>query len=325
MADCASTHSRLPLPSFCLCRSRLTASSLTASTRMEARKEEDEEEMKEDGGEEMAAPGAPRKREPGAAPHGNFINYAAFNPPARRVALLPRELLRRLLPESAPPFLALDVGCNSGELTVAVYWHLTGLDQPEGGSSGQVARVLPLSVLACDLDADLVERARGDNPHPEVIAYETFDFMDTAARDAALDAFLRRHGRARFDLCLCMSVTMWIHLHHGDAGLRRFLAAAARTATFLLVEPQPWRCYRAAARRLRRLGLAEFPLLPDLRLLRGAGGGGGRAEADELAALLGEEGDMRLLSSLGSTEWGRSLLLFGRTGVALGCIDKSTD
>ncbi|XP_075910150.1 pre-miRNA 5'-monophosphate methyltransferase-like, partial [Petromyzon marinus] len=211
------------------------------------------------------------------------------------------------------------------ELTVAVYRHLTGLDQPEGGRSGQVARVLPLSVLACDLDADLVERARGDNPHPEVIAYETFDFMDTAARDAALDAFLRRHGRARFDLCLCMSVTMWIHLHHGDAGLRRFLAAAARTATFLLVEPQPWRCYRAAARRLRRLGLAEFPLLPDLRLLRGAGGGGGRAEADELAALLGEEGDMRLLSSLGSTEWGRSLLLFGRTGVALGCIDKSTD
>ncbi|XP_075910785.1 pre-miRNA 5'-monophosphate methyltransferase-like isoform X2 [Petromyzon marinus] len=211
------------------------------------------------------------------------------------------------------------------ELTVAVYRHLTGLDQPEGGRSGQVARVLPLSVLACDLDADLVERAQGDNPHPEVIAYEAFDFMDTAARDAALDAFLRRHGRARFDLCLCMSVTMWIHLHHGDAGLRRFLAAAARTATFLLVEPQPWRCYRAAARRLRRLGLAEFPLLPDLRLLRGAGGGGGRAEADELAALLGEEGDMRLLSSLGSTEWGRSLLLFGRTGVALGCIDKSTD
>ncbi|XP_075910855.1 RNA 5'-monophosphate methyltransferase-like [Petromyzon marinus] len=116
MADCASTHSRVPLPSFCLCRSRLTASSLTASTGMEARKEEDEEEemKKEDGGEEMAAPGAPRKREPGAAPHGNFINYAAFNPPARRVALLPRELLRRLLPESAPPFLALDVGCNSG-------------------------------------------------------------------------------------------------------------------------------------------------------------------------------------------------------------------
>lgn len=287
---------------------------------MEAGKQE--EEMKE---EDMAASGALRKGEPGAAPHGNFINYAAFNPPARRVSLLPRELLRRLLAESAPPVLALDVGCNSGELTVAMYRHLTGLDQPEGGHSGQLARV-PLSVLACDLDADLVERARGHNPHPEDIAYETFDFMDTAARDAALDAFLRRHGRTRFDLCLCMSVTMWIHLHHGDAGLRRFLAAAARAATFLLVEPQPWKCYRAAARRLRRLGLPEFPLLPDLRLLRGAGGGGGgRTEAEELVALLREEGDMRLLSSLGSTEWGRSLLLFGRTGVALGCIDKTTD
>ena len=56
---------------------------------------------------------------PGAAPYGNFINYYSFNPPLRRIDLIPDDLLDRVLgqtkQENHQKTLAVfDVGCNSG-------------------------------------------------------------------------------------------------------------------------------------------------------------------------------------------------------------------
>jgi hypothetical protein len=45
-----------------------------------------------------------------------------------------------------------------------------------------------------------------------------------------------------------ISVTMWIHLNHGDDGLSRFLEVVASYTHYLLLEPQPWKCYQTAAR-----------------------------------------------------------------------------
>ena len=51
--------------------------------------------------------------EPGAARHGNFINYYEFHPPEERLKLLPKDFGSRVAPEEGAA-LVLDVGCNAG-------------------------------------------------------------------------------------------------------------------------------------------------------------------------------------------------------------------
>ena len=51
--------------------------------------------------------------EPGAARHGNFINYYEFHPPEERLKLLPEDFGSRVAPEDGAA-LVLDVGCNAG-------------------------------------------------------------------------------------------------------------------------------------------------------------------------------------------------------------------
>jgi 7SK snRNA methylphosphate capping enzyme len=70
----------------------------------------------------------------------------------------------------------------------------------------------------------------------------------------------------RYDVVTCLSVTKWVHLNGGDAALLRLFARARRalvTGGLLVLEPQPWRSYRSAARKLGG----------------GGGGGGGGAAA----------------------------------------------
>ena len=53
---------------------------------------------------------------PGAARHGNFINYYEFHPPEERLRLLPEDLAKLVAPRKGPVLL-LDVGCNAGVST----------------------------------------------------------------------------------------------------------------------------------------------------------------------------------------------------------------
>lgn len=52
--------------------------------------------------------------------------------------------------------------------------------------------------------------------------------------------------RPEFDLVLCLSITKWIHLNWGDAGLKRFFKRIfynLRPGGRLVLEPQAWPSY----------------------------------------------------------------------------------
>ena len=52
--------------------------------------------------------------------------------------------------------------------------------------------------------------------------------------------------RPEFDLVLCLSITKWIHLNWGDAGLKRFFRRIfhnLRPGGRLVLEPQAWPSY----------------------------------------------------------------------------------
>lgn len=62
-----------------------------------------------------------KDREPGSARHGNFINYYSFNPPDRRLSLIPKSMLSDIGKICKQQHIyALDIGCNSG--VSGKYW-----------------------------------------------------------------------------------------------------------------------------------------------------------------------------------------------------------
>ncbi|XP_042303760.1 RNA 5'-monophosphate methyltransferase isoform X2 [Sceloporus undulatus] len=208
----------------------------------------------------------------GAAPYGNFPDYSRFHPPE--------------------------------ELSTALYRHLLGYGESET-SHGHSVPGRDLCLLCCDIDPGLIERAKQHSPFPGAISYATLDIMDINAREMLLSSYLSRFGRSAFDICFCMSVTMWIHLNHGDSGLVKFLSCLASKCTYLLIEPQPWKCYRAAARRLRKLGRNDFD---HFRLLTISGN-----MAEKITQILAKDCAMELMCCFGSTSWDRSILLFKST------------
>ncbi|XP_061076805.1 pre-miRNA 5'-monophosphate methyltransferase [Conger conger] len=241
--------------------------------------------------------------DPGAAPFGNFINYYAFNPPENRMSLIPSTLLQDIgySVESSvsDTVLLLDVGCNSGDLSVALFTHLQGRR-----ASDDAAESRKLHLLGVDLDEDLILRAEQSNPFPENISFIPLDITHDLDSRTQLESYLARFGRSRFHLCACLAVTMWVHLNHGDAALLDLLTRLASFSDHLLLEAQPWKCYRSAARRLRKLGRRDFDHFKTLEI---------RGDITERAKEhLERSCGMELLRSFGSTVWDRKLLLFGK-------------
>ncbi|KAM7422988.1 hypothetical protein PAMA_010835 [Pampus argenteus] len=235
--------------------------------------------------------------DPGAAPYGNFINYYTFNPPENRLSLIPDTLLQDL-GYSCGTTLLLDVGCNSGDLSVAFYKHLVQQIECEDDTEADGRKV---HLLGFDLDETLIQRAQQTNPLPNSISFIPLDITEDSNQ---LQGYLHQHGCSHFHLCVCLAVTMWVHLNHGDSGLLQLLSHLASISQHLLLEPQPWKCYRSAARRLRKLGRSDFDHFKSLKI---------RGDIAEHARVhLERHCDMELIQTFGSTAWGRKLLLFKR-------------
>ncbi|XP_035006302.1 pre-miRNA 5'-monophosphate methyltransferase [Hippoglossus stenolepis] len=235
--------------------------------------------------------------DPGAAPHGNFINYYTFNPPENRLSLIPASLLRDLGLSCGEKTLLLDVGCNSGDLSVAFYNHVV---QPP--LCGEESEGREVHLLGFDLDEALIQRAQDANPLPSNVSFIP---LDITTDTETLQGYLSGHGCSLFHLSLCLAVTMWVHLNHGDSGLLQLLSHLASISQHLLLEAQPWKCYRSAARRLRKLGRSDFDNFKTLKIHGDI--------AKHVREHLERQCGMELIQSFGSTVWDRKLLLFRRT------------
>lgn len=233
-------------------------------------------------------------KDPGACRHGNFVNYYRFHAAEERVRQLPDQAWPSPRHRSQK-YLALDIGCNSGELTYMLYEFLENIRSKDWTE---------VSLIGVDLDPSLIQRARECNPWPDRVLFRCLDFLSPSA-ELALKDHLESLGRSRFDVVFCFSITMWIHLNHGDEGLEAFLRRACSLAEAIVIEPQEWRSYRNASRRLRRLKGEEFHWLKTLKYKGNM--------MQHVENILVNVCGFRKLVVTANNHWNRHLLLYSRT------------
>lgn len=156
-------------------------------------------------------------------------------------------------------------------------------------------------IFAVDIDSDLIARAQQLNPFPNSIEYAALNIMDESVK-TTLKQKLETFKKTKFDLMLCFSVTMWIHLNNGDDGLQRFLKLVPVITDYLLLEPQHWKCYLSASRRMRRLNCDKFQ---DLRKLTVT-----KRVAENIDNYLDNDCEMKRIFKFGVTDWKRNVLLY---------------
>ena len=157
-------------------------------------------------------------------------------------------------------------------------------------------------ILGIDLDPILIARAVEANRYPSAIKYECVDYMSEDINSITM--FLSSFQRQIFDVIFCFSVTMWIHINHGDSGLKNFLKKMSQQTKMLVIEPQPWKCYRTAVRRMKRSGGEGFNHFSDLKLRENV--------TMEIENIICSECNFVKVKETESTEWGRKLLFFRR-------------
>lgn len=234
--------------------------------------------------------------EPGAVPHGNFINYYDFNSAEDRIKLLPSSLDIWNIPEESDsngnPYLILDVGCNVGNFTQLLYGFLV-----ERFPAQQIY------ILGIDIDPVLIRRANEANQHLKNVFYLCYNMMEyKVSNNDCIANFLKSYDKKRFDVVCCFSITMWIHLNNGDNGLKLFLESVANLSEILIIEPQPWKCYLSAVRRMKRANANSFSLFPTLKMRN-------NVESD-IKDYLGIEKGLDISFESDPTKWKRKIYFF---------------
>ena len=197
-------------------------------------------------------------------------------------------------PTSPLPVLILDLGCNEGNLTIALARRLHQQCAPR-----------PVVAVAVDLDAALILRARAksiDLPPSLALSFHAADITCPTTLSS-----LSSLPSSRYPLVTAFSLLMWLHLNHGSSVLSTVLSAIAAMADNVVIEWQPWRHYRTAIERRRRAGLDEsvwqWAAIDDA--WRGERG------RTSMARVM-EEAGMKERAVLGTTKWGREVIWFNR-------------
>jgi SAM-dependent methyltransferase len=207
--------------------------------------------------------------------------------------------------------------------------HAVGVDiDPELISRAQAKIAPTLAELKSkqtedEAAASLTALARTPLP---TLCFETVDVMQAGAVDsirallaksvaeatpssttatAASPACASLSSSPPFDLICCYSITLWIHLQHGDEGLRSFLRCLSEMTSHLILEPQPWKCYRNVRERWRRCGKEDPPRMAELKWRQDV--------EDRMVEFMTRDLGMRLRVDLGSTKWQRRVLWFEKS------------
>ncbi|CAH2104615.1 unnamed protein product [Euphydryas editha] len=175
---------------------------------------------------------------PGAARFGNFINYYSFHSSKERINNLHPKMFP---PAESEQIHCLDIGCNSGELTKELHVYLKNI-YPK----------MEIKVLAIDIDPTLIERAQEQNINRN-ISFVTSDITTETGYKFIKD-YIQNEKKDKFDIIFCFSVTMWIHINNGDLALQNMLKFIKENSRSVIIEPQPWKCYKNAQRRMKRSG-----------------------------------------------------------------------
>ena len=153
--------------------------------------------------------------------YGNFHSYYAFHAQESRTLLIPQNFFLSLWESQGQPaaFSLLDVGCNEGNLTLELY--------------NRAVSELPAHVhcfaLGVDLDPILIDRATQKTSDIPQISFQTVDIMsvEEGSGVSLIENYCIVKGISGFSFVSLFSITMWIHLNHGDIGFERFLAVGA--------------------------------------------------------------------------------------------------
>ena len=138
---------------------------------------------------------------------GNFPNYYNFHPTVERISLLPQSLFENLWAELKFPekLFLLDIGCNEGDLTIEIF----------NLASEYLKGKCEIFMLGVDLDTELIDKAKEKSKHfyPS-IQFESLDIMNS--EQDSIEQYLSHFKVESFDFVSCFSITMWIHINHGD-------------------------------------------------------------------------------------------------------------
>ena len=226
---------------------------------------------------------------------GNFHQYYDFHSSQERLNLIPENFFQALWIELDKPkaFVLLDVGCNDGTLTFQLYER----------ACKELQNVECMCyVLGIDIDETLIQQANVRYSSDSNIKFLPGNIASDNM-SSVLNNYLHSVGNSAFNLVTLFSITMWIHLHHGDHGLKRILELSSQlTNSSVLIEPQPWKCYKTAIKRVRKLDLPDFPYPPNQLTIKNI--------EKEIETLMIGSYAMTSKYVLGKEIWGRSLMLF---------------
>lgn len=219
---------------------------------------------------------------PGSVIHGNFINYYKFNDVQERLKILPQNIWSF----KSEKIVCLDIGCNAGDLTAEVQQFISKYSKKD------------CSVLGIDIDQILINRAI-EKHRCNRLEFTKLDFVNVKERDAILGKYLKSLGCSKFNVIFCFSITMWIHLNNGDDGVRTFLKDVCNIGEIIIVEPQTWKSYKTAVKRLK-LTNNIFPLFNTLRIRNNV-----EEEIENTLNLYSNK-----LLETDKTKWNRKLLIY---------------
>jgi Bicoid-interacting protein 3 (Bin3) len=132
--------------------------------------------------------------------------------------------------------------------------------------------------------------------------------------NAALIDICEKQGVSKYGAVFLMSVTMWVHLVNGDEAFHQFLKKCANLSSdWMVIESQPWKCYRSAQRRLVSSGDSGFPNYSKLAI-----------KGDKLQPyvdkVLSEECGMDKIYESPPSKWNRTICVYKKTVKDVKCM-----